>query len=136
MRALVILVLLLGFVLVGTESSAADSKPRKQSVVAPLPDEPEVASIYSGGFKHEFFASGASGVVSNGQETRAVKEKVTRAQLDLDDRYQIFKNVQIGTLLDVTNISSKSSITCAAGYFTFSYNMAPTEPSPLFSILS
>lgn len=94
---------------------AASSKNRGEK---PMP------YIYQGAFKNEVVASGTSGLYSNGQETKSNKDKVSRLSVEADYRRQLFKGIQLGTLVNVQNVSSGSSYSCMDVYGTFTYNFA------------
>lgn len=86
--------------------------------------EKPIPYIYQGAFKNEVVASGTSGLYSNGQETKSSKDKVSRLSVEADYRRQIFKGIQLGTLVNFQNVSSGSSYSCMDIYGTFTYNFA------------
>lgn len=89
------------------------------------PPAEKVPYIYAGAYYHEIVLSGTQAEFTNGQETKASTEKISRISIDADYRYQVFKAVQAGVLLGFQSVSGAStSYSCLNAFGTLTYNFS------------
>lgn len=112
------LFILLALTLIGGFASAQ----QKRTAAPPVE---KIPYIYAGAYYHEIVLSGTQAEFTNGQETKASTEKISRISLDADYRYQVFKAVQAGLQLGFQSVSGgNTTYSCMNAFGTLTYNFS------------